>query len=158
MTLDTLNQPPADPTAPKPWWQSRTTLLGIALTVMGLATYFAEPSHDPTLTVASISEAVGGVMVVVLRVWFTNSAIQGTPAAAKADLAKQNIALHAAQTVMATPAPPVSAEPTLEDLKRAVEQMQARRVSEDAFLSAVAGLAQPKATSVEVQPAVTPAG
>ena len=65
----------------KDWYTSRSVWLGVVLTVVGAATYFGDPIHTPTMTLASISEAVGGVAAIVLRVWFTNSAIAGTPAA-----------------------------------------------------------------------------
>lgn len=65
----------------KQWYSSKTFWLGVLLTVLGVATYFADPTHTPTLTLASISEAVGGIGTIVLRVWFTNSAIDGTSAA-----------------------------------------------------------------------------
>ena len=66
----------------KAWYLSKSLWLGVILTLLGVTTYFGDPLHTPQLTVASISEAIGGVAAIVLRVWFTNTAIAGTPAAA----------------------------------------------------------------------------
>jgi hypothetical protein len=70
--------------------------LGVVLTVLGVATYFGDPIHTPSMTLASISEAIGGVALTILRVWFTSTAVAGTPVAAKVETAKQDIALNAA--------------------------------------------------------------
>jgi hypothetical protein len=72
---------PTDPTAPKPVWQSKTFWLGVATTVAGVALYFSDPAHTPTLTVSSVALAVVGVTNVILRVWFTAAPIAGTPLA-----------------------------------------------------------------------------
>lgn len=59
----------------KPFYTSKTFWLGVLLTIIGISTYFTDPAHNPTLTLASISEAVGGVGTIVLRLWFTNQPI-----------------------------------------------------------------------------------
>lgn len=86
----------SDPTIPKPWWTAKSLWLGVILTVIGVTTYFGDPLHTPTMTLASISEAVGGVAAIVLRVWFTSSAIAGTPAAAKVQQAVEEKTMMAA--------------------------------------------------------------
>jgi hypothetical protein len=75
---------PDDPTDPKPWYQSKALWLGVVLTVVGTSSYFSTPEHTPTLNLASISEAVGGIATVILRVWFTSAPVQGTRRAARA--------------------------------------------------------------------------
>lgn len=84
---ETPGEPTHDPTIPKDWFRSKSVWLGVVLTLVGLSTYFGDPLHTPTMTVASISEAVGGVALTVLRVWFTAAPVAGTPVAAQAEAA-----------------------------------------------------------------------
>jgi hypothetical protein len=70
--------PIQDPSSPKEWYASKTIWLNVVLTLVGVATFFAEPRNDPVASVASIAAAVVGVCTVVLRVWFTSAAIVGT--------------------------------------------------------------------------------
>ena len=87
---------PTDPLAAKAWYRSKATWLGVLLTLIGVTTYFGDPAHTPAMTVASISEAVGGIAAIVLRVWYTTAPIAGTNAATQVETAKQDIALNAA--------------------------------------------------------------
>lgn len=74
---------PATPVVvvPKNWYTSKTVWLGVAMCLAGIATYFSDPAHTPVGTVASISEALFGVMSIVIRV-VTSVPLAGTPAAA----------------------------------------------------------------------------
>lgn len=91
-----------DPTVPKPWFFAKSLWLGVVLTIIGVTTYFGDPLHTPTMTLASISEALGGVMAIVLRVWFTNQAVAGTGAAAQV----QHAVEAKAMAIAGTPVPP----------------------------------------------------
>jgi hypothetical protein len=64
----------ANPVVKNPWL-SKTNILGVLLTIIGITTYFTVPEHTPALTVASISETIGGVAAVVLRTWYTNQPV-----------------------------------------------------------------------------------
>jgi hypothetical protein len=145
--LDTATLPPKDPTAPKPWWQSKSVILGAVLTLVGLSTYFTDPTHTPTLTVASASEAVGGVLAIVLRVWFTAAPIAGTGLAEKAEVAKQDIALHAA--LNAAPVP----TSTIGDARRLVTELVAQRDEANAVLAQIAAATQPPPAVLSTPPA-----
>jgi hypothetical protein len=59
----------------KPWWQSKTVLLNTGLAAAGVFLFLAKPENDPQLSVASISATAYGVVMVVLRVWFTDTPI-----------------------------------------------------------------------------------
>lgn len=81
-------QPPVQPGVTlKNWFESKQVWLGIILTILGIATYFADPTHAVTATLTSLSMAVIGIAQVVLRIWFTSEPI--SPAAARRLQAKQ---------------------------------------------------------------------
>lgn len=95
----------SDPSEPKTWWQSKTVWLNALLTVIGAASFFAEPKNDPVLTVPSISAAVVGVGNIALRVWFTAAPIAGTRLAFRVLAAQANrVGRAVAQTKAGGPA------------------------------------------------------
>ena len=96
--LDTAAVPVHDPSRPKDWWKARSVWLGVVLTILGAATYFGDPIHTPQMTLASLSEAVGGIFAIVLRVWFTAGPIAGTPVAEQTQVAREAVIMHAVAT------------------------------------------------------------
>lgn len=72
----------SDALLPKDWWKSKTILIAGLSILIGIATYFSDPLHTPQMTLASLSEAVVGVVMIVLRVISTQP-IAGTPSETK---------------------------------------------------------------------------
>jgi hypothetical protein len=60
----------------KKWYESKTTWLGIVLTIAGVADFLTGLFDAGPLTWQSITLIISGVAVVVLRVWFTNTPIK----------------------------------------------------------------------------------
>lgn len=138
--LDTATLPPKDPTAPKEWYRSITVWFNAISAVVVIGGVFLDPSLGFDPRVIAIATAVITAGNAALRIMKTNSAILGTPAAAQAEVAKQDIAIHAA--LSAAPAPVVvPAQPTLDDLPGLVALLKQRRASDDALLAQLAGIA-----------------
>lgn len=101
--LDT-SAAPKDPTAPKPWYTSLTVWFNVISAVVVIGSVFVDPSLGFDPRIIAIATAVITAGNAALRIIKTNSAILGTPAAAQAEVAKQDIAIHAAATGTTPPA------------------------------------------------------
>lgn len=59
----------------KPWYKSKLVWLGIVQTLVGVATLLSDWLGAGDYSPASIASLVGGILTVVLRVWFTDTVI-----------------------------------------------------------------------------------
>lgn len=60
----------------KYWWESKLVWLGILETIIGVATFLADWLRESDYSPASVALLVAGIATVILRVWFTDRAIQ----------------------------------------------------------------------------------
>jgi hypothetical protein len=61
--------------ASKPWYQSKLVWLGVVMTLAGAVPVALALVAKSPITPADIVAAVGGVLTVILRVWFTDQPI-----------------------------------------------------------------------------------
>lgn len=145
-TLDTLHAAPSDPIAPKPWYQSKTLIVSIGSLIALFVTQLLQNAgalHLDAQTVIWITMGLTTFLAALRLV--TNTAIEGTPAAAKVETAKADIALHA--MVMNDAAPPPPAQPSIEDIGRLLAQVKKERDDRNALLDKAAAMASaPPAT------------
>jgi uncharacterized membrane-anchored protein len=60
----------------KKWYQSKLVWLGIIMTLSGLLPFVSELVKTQPVTPEAVVAFVGGILTVILRVWFTDTAIQ----------------------------------------------------------------------------------
>ena len=60
----------------KLWYQSKSLWLGVILTLAGIVPLVAELLNGEAVTPQGIVLLFGGVLAVVLRVWFTDTQIE----------------------------------------------------------------------------------
>jgi hypothetical protein len=65
----------------KKWYESKLVWLGVIITLQGFIPVAVEMVNKQSVTVADVFIAFSGLLAVVLRVWFTDAVIDGTPAA-----------------------------------------------------------------------------
>lgn len=59
----------------KAWYQSKVFWLGTITTLLGIIPIVTELAAQTALTPAAIGTALTGILIVVVRVWFTDSAV-----------------------------------------------------------------------------------
>jgi hypothetical protein len=59
----------------KPWYQSKLVWLGVLLTASGAIPVIVGLLEKASIAPADVVLAVGGILAVILRVWFTDSEI-----------------------------------------------------------------------------------
>lgn len=57
----------------KPWYQSKVFWLGVITTLLGVVPIITELASQTALTPAAVGTAMTGVLVVIMRVWFTDA-------------------------------------------------------------------------------------
>jgi hypothetical protein len=63
----------------KSWYASKAVWLGIILTLSGIVPAIVELLNKTAITPADVVLAFGGVLGVILRIWFTNTTIATPP-------------------------------------------------------------------------------
>ena len=59
----------------KKWYQSKLVWLGILLTISGIIPVVNELLHNKTPDVSAVITAIGGMITVIIRIWFTSATI-----------------------------------------------------------------------------------
>jgi len=59
----------------KKWYQSKLVWLGVIITLQGLIPLVTELLAKGTVSPADVGVFASGVLAVILRVWFTDSAV-----------------------------------------------------------------------------------
>jgi hypothetical protein len=60
----------------KAWYQSKLVWLGIILTISGALPFVSELVKVQPITPEAVIALVGGILTVILRVWFTDTEIK----------------------------------------------------------------------------------
>lgn len=58
---------------PKAWYTSKLFWLGILTTVLGVVPILTELASQTSVTPAAVGTAVTGIVMVIVRIWFTDS-------------------------------------------------------------------------------------
>lgn len=59
----------------KAWYQSKVFWLGVITTLLGAIPIISDLASQTAITPAMIFTALTGILIVVVRVWFTDSAV-----------------------------------------------------------------------------------
>lgn len=62
-------------TDPKAWYQSKVFWLGVVTTLLGIIPIVTELASQMTVTPAAIGTAATGILIVIMRIWFTSEPV-----------------------------------------------------------------------------------
>ena len=63
-----------------PWYKSKLVWLGVIMTIAGILPLLASLLSQTTIAPSDFVGLMGGILTVILRVWFTNTTISTPPA------------------------------------------------------------------------------